>query len=273
MHFKKKLYIGTALLALVGLYMQIQFERGELHDALNHAGYFMLQLEIFLSAAIRLFSIGALVALCLFQLKKETPKVMMLTCGAVLFTSMQDFLDGMVVLGAFLAAAAILPIILFISDKPKEMPMNEPYPPHNRLLVAAGILSSVLLVCYVYSYFLRIDEFYLNQTFYIIPILYMALDVGKIITCFLYTKKRALLLRMLFFGDAVWNAIIIPVSVCITIFLSTNTLVEKVFNVIMPLLDLAAIILVIVHTLKIRKAEKAQTAQVQDENLLTEKSL
>lgn len=268
MPFKKKLYIGTFLLTLIGLFLQIQFERSDLHDALKDAGYFIMQLEVFLNAAIRLFSIGALAALCIVQMKKETPKLLMLTCGAVLFTSIQDIILEMVVPGAFLAAAALLPLIFILTTaKPKKMLNYQQHKPLNRLLVAAGILSFMTLIGYTYNYYRIVVMFSSERSIptwvYIIPLIYMALDIGKILTCLIYTKKKSLHLRMLFFGTGVWNAIVLPVSACITIFLSLNTAIEKVLNLSLYLFELATIILVIMYTHKMHKIENTlQPAQI-----------
>lgn len=275
MQSKKTVYICTVILALIGFYVFIPDLRSQLHEALNSSHQFLLQLEVFVTLTISLLSIAALVVLSIIQIKKDTPKLMMITCGAVLINSIRNILCG--IPGAFLAAAALLPIIMILfSKKFKEMPDTEPRQKNDKLLIIAGILLSLLLVGSMYSYYdYYMTEFISDLTVpiwvYILPLIGIALNVGKMLTCFIYKKKSSLMLRLLFFGFAIWNAIVLPISLCIP-FISTNTVSEILFNISMILLDSAVTILVIIHTLKIHKAQKAFIVQVQDDIPLTERS-
>ncbi len=278
MQLKKLLYILAALLATVGLILLISALWGEwdgLIESYEHTP-FLWQLYSIVSMAIRILSVVALIILSVIQLKKETPKLLMATCGVVLVNSLSYILLGW--MGAALLAAGLLPVFtILLSKKFKEIPKIESRQKHYRLLIIAGILTSLMLAFNLYDFIsnmvlsIRLTFAPVSTwTFISVPIA-LAIIACQMLSCFLYTKKRSHLLRMLFFGSGFWNALIIPLNICLTI-LVFNPIPEWWLSLLNQTICLASTILVFVHTLKIRKAEKDQSVQVSDENLLSERS-
>lgn len=278
MQLKKILYICTALLAAVGLILLISALWGELDDLIESYAFtpFLWQLQSILSLALTVLSIIALIVLSIVHSKKETPKLLLATCGFVIINSYKYIVLGW--MGPVLIAAGLLPVFtILLSKKFKEMPAIAPREKHYRLLMIAGILASIMLAYNLYNF---ISNMILSVSLAFAPVslwtyisvsVALALIAGQTLSCFLYTKKRSGLLRMLFFGSGFWNAVLIPINICLTIDAYIPR-TEWWLSLLSQITVLTATILVFVHTLKMRKTEKALTAQVQDENLLTERS-
>lgn len=278
MRLKKGLYICTAVFAAIGLILLISAFWGEMDDLIKSYENtpFLWELQSIISMALTVLGIVALIVLSIVQLKKETPKLLLATCGFVIINSYKYIVLGW--MGPVLIAAGLLPVFtIMISKKFKEMPKIAPREKHDRLLLTAGIFTFFILALRLYNF---ISNMILSVSLAFAPVplwtyinvsVALALIAGQTLSCFLYTKKRSGLMRMLFFGAGFWNAILIPINICLTIDAYIARW-EWWLSLLSQIIVLVTAILVFVHTLKTHKAEKALAAQVPDENLLTERN-
>jgi len=256
-------YIAVAVMTAIGEALYVSDIFPYIKNEWVH-NTFVLNYE--LTVLIAFFCItNALIILALIQLKRSTPKLLLLFGGAVFFGS-TSMVVAMEWYGLLLAAAGILCAILEISRVPKTV-FKASRRKYDGLLIAAGVIA---IVYAIYGIVLILsDTFSLLSTSYRMPakayliiyytdILLMITTIG--VSVFSLNKKiHAGMLYLIFFlGSFLLRVILIPAKVMFEISYTPLQIDASVLimDALIFLLTLALLILILIYTVKMQKDDR-----------------
>lgn len=252
---RRALYIGSAALAAAGVAFYLRL----LTPYIANTASLWDRPALWYPFVSRLVQLGAIIVFVIFalvQLKKSTPRLMLLLSGAVLFDSI-SLIAYSQWFGLFFLAAGIIPAILEISRVPK--PVGKPTMVREKyegLLMAAGVIG-ILSAAYLIITAISLTFTYINLKIFIPVYLYTyAMSVSGIVQCvcvgaFCFRKelRASVLYRMFFVGSAAVNVLLMPVSIA-------YYCIQQIYvfsNIAQLALITAMVLLVLIHTVKTRR--------------------
>lgn len=192
----------------------------------------------------------------LFQLKKSTPRLLLLLSGVVVFGGLIILLDGQLI-GLILAIAGIIPAILEISRVPR--PVDEPLKVREKydgLLIAAGVFALLCTACSIVTVIQSILIYTSLKLFiptylyaYAMSALRLVQFISLSIFCFRKQLRASVLYRMFFVGSAARAVLLLPLTI---VYYSLSRMVPLMEWIDIPLFT--GMVLLLIHTAKTRKS-------------------
>ena len=210
----------------------------------------------------------AAVVVALVNLKKETPKLLMLFGGSVGFWG--AYLTAMGWTSGLLLVVAGLAVLVVMYMRLELLYREEPVAKvKSKMLVIAGVLSVlVALVQIAYAVFIAM-VFGSNRTpevstaYFFVGLIYLAGSVGLAAACFAKNHRASVYYRMFFLGVMVVMTALMAGNVLFTLQLFGLSFVSYIVFIAYAAV-LAVLVLVLVHTIRTRK-QPAALAEAADE--------
>lgn len=259
---RKVVYITTALLATAFTVLSVLYIIDTINDNHSFIGFeesLLWQIvmpNFFITAASLTFAI-----LSLLQLKKSTPKLILLFCGNAFLASTNAIFMGSWWFHLIYFIAGLLPALYELikyGSLVKQAPFQRQR--YDGVMIASGVLSSICIAFCIYSllsYMSLYNGFETEFTAYI----YYSTAIGVIqcictaVFCFFKRRRTGVLYRMFFIGSSVMSGILLPVNVAYIVAISSTASYVYVdpVRVLGSLVSLSLVILIIVHTVKTRR--------------------
>lgn len=258
---KKAVYIASALISLAGIlcYLLLRFPEliariDSYPDSINDnfiwyemAGY------IFDACAISVLGI-----LSLMQLKRSTPRLILIFSGAAFFASF-GYISDFQLWGFLCLVAGLLPALYeFITYgkllKGSTFQMQQ----YGKMLTAAGVMACLCIITGIYS-MISSAMFYANKSFPIPPAYYLGIigivqSICIAVFCFLRTRRTSVFYRMFFIGPSALGALFFPINITFYLIMYAQPgyfYVDPVYY-IGSTISIALVILILSHASKTR---------------------
>ena len=206
----------------------------------------------------------AAVVVALVNLKKETPRLLMLVGGSVGFWG--TYLTAMGWTSGLLLVVASLAVLVVMYMRLESLYQEEPAAKvKGKMLVVAGVLSVLVgLVQIAYAVFIAMmfgsnGAPQMSTAYFFVGLIYLAGSLGLAAACFAKNHRASVYYRMFFLGVMVVMTALMAGNVLFTLQLFGLSFISYIVFAANAAV-LAVLVLVLVHTIRTRKKPAALAA-------------